>query len=266
MPKNVPSLAEVLDILHEIAPLELAADWDNTGLLVEPKARRGSCARLLLTIDLTDEVVAEAVKMRADLVVAYHPPIFQGMKRLHHADGKQRAVLHAVAAGLAVYSPHTALDAAPGGIAEWLTEGVLAGAQPEDLRPCGDGDFGRVVQLPKAIPFSQLLLRIKKHLSVRSLQVARPSKAPSAVRTVAVAAGAGGSVLRSACADVFLTGEMSHHDTLAVVGGGASVVVAGHSNTERGYLKVLQKRLVRAFGKDTQVAISRADRDPFTLA
>jgi dinuclear metal center YbgI/SA1388 family protein len=265
MPKNVPSLAEVLDILHEIAPLELAAEWDNTGLLVEPQARRGACARILLTIDLTDEVVAEAVKMRADLVVAYHPPIFQGMKRLHHADGKQRAVIHAIAAGLAVYSPHTALDAAPSGIAEWLIQGVLAGEQPEELRPCGGGDFGRVVQLPKAIVFRQLLQRIKKHLGVRSLQVARPTKAKNTVRTVAVAAGAGGSVLRSACADVFVTGEMSHHDALAVVGSGGTVVLAGHSNTERGYLKVLQRRLLRAFGKDAVVSVSHADRDPFVL-
>lgn len=263
MAKKVPTFAEVLDMLHEIAPLELAADWDNTGLLVEPQARRRSCARVLLTIDLTDAVVAEAKAARADLVVAYHPPIFQGFKQLCHADGKQRAVLHAVAAGLAVYSPHTALDAAPSGLAEWLAEGVLGGEQPEELRPCGDGDFGRVVTLPKAISFALLLQRVKKLLGVRSLQVARPEKAKAAVCCVTVAAGAGGSVLRGACADVFVTGEMSHHDALALVGGGASVVLAGHSNTERGFLKVLKKRLVRAFGSDLDVRISRADRDPF---
>ncbi len=265
MPKKAPSFAEVLDMLHEIAPLELAADWDNTGLLVEPQARRRSCARVLLTIDLTDAVVAEAKAARVDLVLAYHPPIFQGFKRLCHADSKQRAVLNAVAAGLAVYSPHTALDAAPGGLAEWLAEGVLGGEQPEELRPCGDGDFGRVVTLPKPISFAQLVQRVKKLLGVSSLQIARPEKAERAtVRCVAVAAGAGGSVLRGACADVFVTGEMSHHDALAIVGSGATVVLAGHSNTERGFLKVLQKRLARAFGNDLDVRISRADRDPFT--
>lgn len=265
MAKQAPLFAEVLDMLHEIAPLELAAEWDNTGLLVEPQARRRRCARVLLTVDLTDAVVAEAKAARVDLVVAYHPPIFQGLKRLCHDDGKQRAVLLAVGAGLAVYSPHTALDAAPSGLAEWLAEGVLGGQQPEELRPCGDGDFGRVVTLPKAISFPLLLQRVKKLLGVRTLQVARPAKAKNAVRTVAVAAGAGGSVLRGACADVYVTGELSHHDTLALVAGGASVVLAGHSNTERGFLKVLRKRLVRAFGNDLDVRISSADRDPFVV-
>jgi len=71
-----PSLAEVADILREIAPLELAAEWDNVGMLLQPKARPGRVARALLTIDLTDAVAAEAVKARADLVVCYHTPIF----------------------------------------------------------------------------------------------------------------------------------------------------------------------------------------------
>lgn len=266
MAKQAPAFAEVLDMLHEIAPLELAAEWDNTGLLVEPQARRRRCTRLLLTIDLTDAVVAEAKAARVDLVVAYHPPIFHGLKRLLPGDGMQRAIMQAIVAGIAVYSPHTALDAAPGGLAEWLAEGVLGGEQPEDLRPCGDGDFGRVVQLPKAIPFAQLLRRVEKLLGVRSLKVARPAKAKNLVRTVAVAAGAGAGTLRGACADVFVTGEMPHHDALALVGAGASVVLAGHCNTERGFLKVLRKRLVRAFDGDLDVRLSSADRDPFGTA
>ena len=113
MPKPRPSLALVLDLLKDIAPLELAADWDNVGLLLEPSRRAPPIARVLLTIDLTEAVVAEAARMRADLVVAYHPPIFHGMKQLRASDARQRAVLAALAAGLFVYSPHTALDAAP---------------------------------------------------------------------------------------------------------------------------------------------------------
>jgi len=70
-------------------------------------------------------------------------------------------------------------------------------------------------------------------------------------------------VLRGCGADVFVTGEMAHHDALAAVAAGASVVLAGHSNTERGYLKVLQARLRPALGAGVAVAISRRDRDPF---
>lgn len=265
MAKQVPSFAEVLDILHEIAPLELAAEWDNVGVLLEPAKQRRRVARVLLTIDLTAAVVREARRSRADLVVAYHPPIFHGLKRLHAGDGRQRLLLEALAAGFAVYSPHTALDAAPLGLAEWLAEGVLAGAEPEELRPLGEGEHGRLAVLAEPVPFATLVQRLKRRLGVRHLQVARPEGAPSRVRSVAVAAGAGGSILKGACADVFVTGELSHHDSLAALANGTSVVLAGHSNSERAYLKLLQKRLRRAFGRDLDVVISRADGDPFRL-
>ena len=87
-----PTRDEVLDVLREIAPLELAAEWDNVGLLVAPRAS-GPVARVLLTIDLTEAVANEAVAMKADLVVAYHPPIFHGIKKLDAADARQRGAL-----------------------------------------------------------------------------------------------------------------------------------------------------------------------------
>lgn len=258
-----PSLAEVVDILHEIAPLELAAEWDNVGLVLQPR-RAGRVARVLLTIDLTEPVVAEAKAARADLVVSYHPPIFAPLKKLTNGDPRQRVVLAAIGAGLAVYSPHTALDAAPSGLADWLVEGVLGGDAPEELRPCGDGEFGRIAELARPVAFPVLLQRVRRHLKVKHLQIAAPAKATKNVRTVAVAAGSGSSILRGVAADVFVTGEMSHHDALAATAAGTTLICAGHSNTERGFLPVLRKRLVTEFGPALDVRISKADRDPFT--
>lgn len=261
-----PSFAEVTDLLCEIAPLELAAEWDNVGLVVAPSLPR-TVARVLLTIDLTEAVVQEAKKARADLVVAYHPPIFHGWKRLDAADGRQRPALLAFAVGIPVWSPHTALDAAPGGIADWLVEGLMRGEEPKQLESCGDGDFGRVVELPEETTVGALLPRIKKLLSVRTLRVAHCERGVRhRVRRIAVAAGSGGSVLRSARADLWLTGELSHHDALAAISRGAAVVLGEHSNTERGYLRVLQKRMQQAFGKGLTVAVSRADADPYAIA
>ncbi|MFY9341276.1 MAG: Nif3-like dinuclear metal center hexameric protein [Planctomycetota bacterium] len=260
-----PSFAEVVDILHEIAPLELAAEWDNVGVLLQPHRRARPVARVLLAIDLTEAVVAEAIATRADLVVAYHPPIFQGLKSLSAADSRQRSLLRLATAGVAVHSPHTALDAAPGGLADWLVERLLGGEAPEEVRPCGDGEFGRVATAATFIPFRSLVQRCKRTFGVRWLQVARPARAAARVRTIAVAAGAGGAVLRGVAADVFVTGELSHHDTLAAVAAGASVVLAGHANTERGFLPVLRARLLRAFGKDLAVRVARSDRDPLAV-
>ncbi|MGE3171606.1 MAG: Nif3-like dinuclear metal center hexameric protein [Planctomycetota bacterium] len=264
-----PTLAEVVDVLQEIAPLELAADWDNVGLVVDPRDGGGdpAIARVLLTIDLTSAVVAEALRARAALVVAYHPPLFHGHKRLAADDPRQRAALQAFAAGIPVYSPHTALDAAPGGVADWLCEGLTGGDAPAAVHPLGDGEFGRLLELAAPTTLGALLPRIKAMLGTASLRLALTSAGPRhKVRRVAVAAGAGGSILRAARADLWLTGELSHHEALAAVAGGAAVVLGEHSNTERGYLQVLKKRLQGAFGRGLDVRVARADRDPFTLA
>lgn len=262
---KLPSFEEVTDLLCEIAPLELAAEWDNVGLVVAPKSPR-TVASVLLTIDLTEAVVQEAKKLRVDLVVAYHPPIFQGIKRLDESDAKLRPALRAFGLGIPVWSPHTALDAAPGGIADWLVEGLLAGGEAKALESCGDGDFGRVVELPASTTVGALLPRIKKLLSVRALRVAHTAAgARHRVKRIAVAAGSGGSVLRSARADLWLTGELSHHDALLATARGAAVVLGEHSNTERGYLRVLQKRMAQAFPKILRIHVSRADADPFAI-
>lgn len=263
---KAPVLLEVLDLLRELAPLELAAEWDNVGLVVAPaRARRRLCKRVLLTIDATPAVVQEALKLQADLLVSYHPPIFQPLRRLDADEPRLGALLAAVAQNLAIYSPHTALDAAPGGLADWLAGRVAGGAVPESLRPCGEGDFGRVVELQRPVSLAILLQRCKRSFGVSQLRLARGEGAGKSVRTIAVAAGAGASVLRGVAADVWVTGEMSHHDVLAAVHGGTSVILAEHSNTERGYLPLLQQRLRAAFGRELRVAISRRDRDPITV-
>ncbi len=109
-------LHEITAALEAIAPTRDAAAWDNVGLLVgDPEA---DVNRVLLAIDLTREVLSEAIGKR-ELVIAYHPPIFDGIKRVKAGS----VVFDAIRAGVAIYSPHTALDVAPGG-----TNDVLADA------------------------------------------------------------------------------------------------------------------------------------------
>ena len=135
----------------------------------------------------------------------------------------------------------------------------------EESRTLCDGEFGRIAELAKPLPFRTLLERLKKLYGVAHLQVAKPAGMPAKIRSVAVAAGAGSSVLRGIGTDVVVTGEMSHHDVLQAVAEGTAVILAGHSNTERGFLKVLGKRLSAEFGKGLQVSVAKADRDPLTV-
>jgi dinuclear metal center YbgI/SA1388 family protein len=113
-------LARLMSALERIAPLELAESWDNVGLLVDPRAPGAELdvSRVLLTIDATPEVIEEAVAARAGCIVAYHPPLFEARRR--YARKNEPLLFAAASAPFAVYSPHTALDAAKDGLNDWL--------------------------------------------------------------------------------------------------------------------------------------------------
>lgn len=118
-------LQQALDVLEQIAPTRLAQSWDNVGLLVGDPAQDVSAA--ILTIDYTPAVASEAVEKGCDLIVAYHPPIFQPLRRL----AAPSPVFDAIRRGVAIYSPHTALDAAPGGTNDVLADALgLSDRQP----------------------------------------------------------------------------------------------------------------------------------------
>ena len=117
----MPTTAERMrEALEKIAPLHHAEEWDNVGELI--RGARDRVNRVLLTIDLTEPVLEEAIEQKVDMVVSYHPPIFKPLKRLGSKQSSERIILGATRAGLHVYSPHTALDAATGGVNDWLAD------------------------------------------------------------------------------------------------------------------------------------------------
>ncbi|KAG6876758.1 hypothetical protein C0993_000608, partial [Termitomyces sp. T159_Od127] len=207
-------------------------------------------------ISLTTAVVDEAIARNASVIVSYHPPIFRGLKALTLKTPLQSSLLQCAAHGISIYSPHSALDSVWGGLNDWLADGVLHGKENgsisslsgDKVSPDGvvEGGEGRLVTLSSAITMSVLENRIKKHLKLSQIQVgyaSSPNAQSALIRTVAICAGSGGSMLTGKEADVYFTGEMSHHEILAAVAAGTHVILCGHDNTERGYLPDLASKL-----------------------
>ena len=264
------SLSRTIEALEQIAPLRLAAPWDNVGLLVEPEAD-ALVERLFLCIDLTEAVLDEALGLGATLIVAYHPPLFSGVKRLTQGEPLARSILRAIAAGVAIYSPHTALDATDGGVCDWLAEGLgelSASAPIEASINEPELGMGRCATLKSERTLAALIDALKGHLGLEHLRVALPEgqRAESMqISRVALCPGAGGDLFEGmAACDLFVTGEMRHHDVLARVAQGAAVVLTDHTNSERGFLARYREALDSRLDGACEVLISALDRDPLS--
>ncbi|KAI1076022.1 NGG1p interacting factor 3 [Whalleya microplaca] len=287
------SLTEaVVAAMKTLFPEELADKaWDNTGLLLgeappssTSKAPSSSGGTVLLTNDLTAAVVDEALAEGAKMIICYHPVIFRPLKSLTTKDPMQTLLLRLAAERVSVYCPHTAMDAASGGLNDWLCDIVLADdaqvarsvVQPI-ARPLPEGHqgtgYGRTVQLSQPVTLATLLKRLSAGLGgQRYVMVALPPSLRdlAEVATVAVCAGSGADILKDTDAQVLVTGEMAHHYALAHTQRGQVVVTVFHSNSERKYLEkrlkpMLDVELETTAYADTRVVVSKADRDPFEV-
>lgn len=112
-------IGDFVRAMEAIAPTRLAQEWDNVGLLAGDAD--AALRRVLLCIDLTPAVLREAIAKKIDVLMAYHPPLFKPVKRLcGGGDGMEALIFECIRAGIAIYSTHTALDAAAGGTNDTL--------------------------------------------------------------------------------------------------------------------------------------------------
>lgn len=253
-------VADLVRVLESLAPTRYAEPWDNVGLLIGDA--QAPLSHVLLTIDLGPEELDEARGLGCEAVVAYHPPIFKNVRRLLPG----MPAYEAVRAGIAVFSPHTALDVAPGGTNDALAHHVLGMVDVEPLRVTGEGlGMGRVGVFEPPQERELLLERIKRALGVDNVLIAGPRT--GTVRSAAVCAGSCGDLLEDALrkkVDLYLTGEMRHHDALHAARESLTVVCALHSNSERHVLAQLRERLVGAL-PGIAATVSQRDSDPFTI-
>ena len=246
---------EFIAAMERIAPKELALEFDNPGLLIEPD--HAEISRVLVALDCTKAVADEAAAWGADLVLTHHPLFFHPVQRLSYTDPATAAACVLVRNGIGLFAAHTNLDAAYGGVNDTLC--ALFGIH--EAIPFDEG-VGRVGFLKQPETLEQFAKRAE---TVFHARVAVSGAPGTAVSRVAVMGGSGGGSVRLAAeqkADLLLTGELKHSDALDAQMLGLGLVVAGHYETEAVVLEPLMKRLQNdCFG--VQYQLSRVDGSPF---
>ncbi|MBR4548632.1 MAG: Nif3-like dinuclear metal center hexameric protein [Oscillospiraceae bacterium] len=234
------TLEQIFAFLCDLAPLELQMDFDNSGLLI---GRRGaSITKALLALDITDEVIGEAIEECAQLIISHHPIIFHKLGSVSDMNNDDR-VLRMAENGIAAICMHTNLDISSGGVNDVLID--ILGASSET--PLDADGCGRIGTLPEPMPMISFLQRCKSVLKVNGLRYVDAGKE---VYRLAVMGGAGGDALYAAVekgCDTYVTADVKYHQFLDAARMGINLIDADHFCTENPVIPVLAEKLGRAF-------------------
>lgn len=214
----MPSCQEIINALEEVAPRHLQEDFDNTGLQCGSLNRRST--GVLLCVDLTKAIVDEAVDRGCNLIVTHHPLLFHPIKSITGQGRVQEALVEAIRRDIAVYSCHTAIDNAPGGISHQMAKmlGITDIQTLEDRQDPSIGTIGSGIIGNLSTPLSplQLVELIKATFNSPIARCSDPEALPKGkiIKRVALCGGAGAFLIDRAIAlqaDAFITSDTKYN-------------------------------------------------------
>lgn len=262
---------KIIRLLEELAPSHYAESWDSVGLQLGN--RDTAIDKVMVALEVTAAVAAEAVEKSVDLLVVHHPLLFKPVKTITEHDPLGRILRQLIRADIHVYVAHTNLDIAWGGLNDTLsdlldleqveilhpTEGVTEGGNPIGI--------GRTGLLPEPLTLSNLAGGIKASLQAEYIRYV--GKSDQLIRKVGLCTGAGadliGDASRAGC-DVLITGDVKYHEAREAEFLGIALIDAGHFETENTTVAALAEWLRQKVDeKEYQVTVieSEALENPF---
>lgn len=254
MSRATLTLNKLLETLNAIAPFTLAETWDNVGLMVgDPDQQvRG----ILVALDATEEVLAEALRLDCNTIITHHPLIFTPVKKIELNTPFGRLLQLALQNDIAIVACHTNLDLITQGVSDALAERLglvdttplshkdIPAESASDLAP---GGFGKIGRLSPGLAEEQFLAKLFSALKTNSIQIA--GHLPSTIEMVALCGGSGSDLAATALqkgAQVYITGEVKHSVARWAEAAEYCIIDAGHYATENHIVPVLVEKLTSA--------------------
>ena len=271
------TVGDIINKVEDLAPGELAETWDNVGLQVG--SRDWPVKHVWVALDPLPQVVAAACRADVDMLITHHPLIFKPLKSIDCSTPAGEIIHSALCHNMAIFSAHTNLDSAAGGVNDILAKriglcnmGVLQ--RDEQREPATNGPessvlqgLGRLGDLPQETTLISLARELKDRLHIESVAIA--GDPDLAVSRVALCSGSGASLLGDffgSSAQVYISGDLRYHDARDVEIAGRGLIDIGHFASEHLVVEVLAGKLADMLNKssaDVSVEACRLEEDPF---
>jgi len=277
------TLSDIIRILDNLAPPSLAEEWDNSGLQLGDPG--WPVNKIWVALDPTMPVVEAACARDVDLLITHHPLIFKPLKAIEFHTPLGAVLYTAARQNLAIFTAHTNLDSAPGGLNDILAHRIgLNDLNPlaaggviqrfeDDIHPPVSREhrpgIGRVGRLGKAMDLKSFARAIKEKMGLELVKFAGDPHL--SIKKVAVCTGSGSGLLSNffaSGAQVYVSGDIRYHDARDVEAANLGVIDIGHFWSENFIAEALATRLGTIFAESgINVAIEACDIeiDPFKV-
>ena len=253
----------VLEIFQQIAPLELAESWDNSG--VQIYTGKEDIETIMFCLELNNEVINEAIEKSVDLIVTHHPLMFNRPDNIDINTVQGRYIINLINAGISLYAAHTNFDSAPLGNNYYL--GKLIGlSNIEEVQ----GNIGIKGELSNEIPYSKALDLIEERLNLPPHYIRSVGDINMPIKSVAVCTGAGGDLIYDAYklgCQMVITGDVKLNIAQDAKAMGMALVDAGHYGTEiifgENFLDQFEKIVDEAGEPKLKLILAQSNQDPY---
>ncbi len=253
---------ELLAFFEDVAPKNLAEDYDNVGLLVEGETDEIEC--IVLALDADEQIVCDAKKQGANLIVTHHPVMFRPLNRLTEEEGGQRTVRRLLQTGIGLFSMHTNFDAAKDGLCDAFLDSFGEFSRRSSFSGEADG-IGRIGFLKEPTTLADLLQK-GREIYAKDASLFYVGDAQAEIRKVAVCNGGGGDLLFDAAsldADVYISGDFKHHHARFAYENHINLIQINHYDAEIAFCTIMKNKLKAAFGDRLKVLISEHEKSPW---
>ena len=240
-------ISSIVEFLENWAPLPLAESYDNPGLIAGNRSE--TVKGVLISLDVTDSVLEEAVSLGANLIVAHHPVWFGPRYRITEDDPIGRLLLKSIRYGISLYAIHTNLDHVQTGVNARICDKIgLVNTRILKPKPnVPETGSGMIGEFPESISKQRFLDLIQKRFETKQLRYA--DSLHTQIRTVAVCGGSGSFLIPNALqakADAFLTADITYHKFFEP-DGKLLLLDIGHYESEQFTSDLLAERLQDEF-------------------